>query len=778
MKKAIALGVLLSASLVSFALAQSSAAGRVIEIVAGQPVTFDRNGEQIILHNLQKHLVSVEIDFDSQYLSGHISTVEYPPYTTGTYQMWISKTPGGDPLPGFEKITTTGLGGSFEFKHPSLKALGGRYATPGMFKYLDHGTYYYNLLPSDPTYSSVAHTLRTASMSSQEEAKAFDPSVTLANSAGIANTKNNSSACLALTKSLAKGSKDSLTGGEVTKVQNFLQGSHLSVAPTGYYGDLTVAAVKSFQKEYGISQVGIIGPQTRAKINELSCSGVAPVASKAVSEFTSVAKSVTVQPTYQVVGGIRVTGPFAGQTAQNDSSKVSITTITWEDNSSNKSDTVTIDLLDSGGNRVKTIASDTSNTGNYVWRYDPTLENGTYKISIRGANSSGQSSVFYIGAKTTATNPPNPPVTCPTGYTLVNGSCQSNQPVTPSTGKKYTPPYPDSGQRPSQEQIQAWEQSGYLPFYRKNFQNFSVMSFLNWKMKRENVTSRISGAAPDNEPYGSYIVDDAPQSCGQSQGFTELRERRVSLTAGGTYANGDGMWVSLKKNRAYSFKFVSPKSSGIIVRVNMGTYKAPQSTPIYWTISKSRCDFSYEKLDNMVDVCNGVEHPGWFQDGGARTIYIGMTPEGSVMDKAYCKLDPNQTYYFTFRVEDPRQVKSISERDAFYANLTNLTGFSSANPVKVAFYTPDTPQVQRTTARGLSVEQTLRRWLNAQPNMEEIVSKFGTEPYALVVSFDTMLSPFTMNKLNGGIIDPAKDTQRVMEYYQPGDNDIMFVDGE
>lgn len=59
---------------------------------------------------------------------------------------------------------------------------------------------------------------------------------------------------------------------DVTKLQVFLA-ADASLYPegrvTGYYGSLTVAAVKRFQAKYGISQVGRVGPQTLAKLNEL-----------------------------------------------------------------------------------------------------------------------------------------------------------------------------------------------------------------------------------------------------------------------------------------------------------------------------------------------------------------------------------------------------------------------------------------------------------------------------------------------------------------------------
>lgn len=38
---------------------------------------------------------------------------------------------------------------------------------------------------------------------------------------------------------------------------------------TGYFGPLTYKAVKRFQKKAGIEQVGVVGPKTTAKLNEL-----------------------------------------------------------------------------------------------------------------------------------------------------------------------------------------------------------------------------------------------------------------------------------------------------------------------------------------------------------------------------------------------------------------------------------------------------------------------------------------------------------------------------
>lgn len=70
------------------------------------------------------------------------------------------------------------------------------------------------------------------------------------------------------TKSLQLGMKDP----EVYNLQKLLSQTP-SIYPeaqvTGYFGKATEAAVKKFQEKYGIRITGEVGPQTRAKLNEL-----------------------------------------------------------------------------------------------------------------------------------------------------------------------------------------------------------------------------------------------------------------------------------------------------------------------------------------------------------------------------------------------------------------------------------------------------------------------------------------------------------------------------
>ncbi len=73
---------------------------------------------------------------------------------------------------------------------------------------------------------------------------------------------------LQLTKQLWRGKR----GEEVELLQEILA-TDPEIYPegfvTGYFGPLTYQAVKRFQKEAGIEQVGVVGPKTLGKINEL-----------------------------------------------------------------------------------------------------------------------------------------------------------------------------------------------------------------------------------------------------------------------------------------------------------------------------------------------------------------------------------------------------------------------------------------------------------------------------------------------------------------------------
>lgn len=86
-----------------------------------------------------------------------------------------------------------------------------------------------------------------------------------------------STASAVFAKDLAFGA----LGGDVSRLQELLAADK-SIYPeglvTGYFGSLTVKAVRAFQAKYGISQVGRVGPQTRAKLAEIFGTGQPPAA--------------------------------------------------------------------------------------------------------------------------------------------------------------------------------------------------------------------------------------------------------------------------------------------------------------------------------------------------------------------------------------------------------------------------------------------------------------------------------------------------------------------
>jgi peptidoglycan hydrolase-like protein with peptidoglycan-binding domain len=86
------------------------------------------------------------------------------------------------------------------------------------------------------------------------------------------------SQCVSLLSSnLRYKSRDANTNNEVSTLQDFLQSkNYLTTEPTGYFGLLTVKAVKYFQKANSINPTGYVGLVTRTKIKSLTCGDMIP----------------------------------------------------------------------------------------------------------------------------------------------------------------------------------------------------------------------------------------------------------------------------------------------------------------------------------------------------------------------------------------------------------------------------------------------------------------------------------------------------------------------
>ncbi len=75
------------------------------------------------------------------------------------------------------------------------------------------------------------------------------------------------------------------TGNDVKLLQQFLKvyGVYPEGLVTGYFGPLTEQAVKKFQEEESIDNVGIAGPKTRTRIFEISQQKAKSIATKSIS---------------------------------------------------------------------------------------------------------------------------------------------------------------------------------------------------------------------------------------------------------------------------------------------------------------------------------------------------------------------------------------------------------------------------------------------------------------------------------------------------------------
>ncbi len=106
------------------------------------------------------------------------------------------------------------------------------------------------------------------------------------------------SSCISLVNNLKYRSRDANTNGEVSTLQDFLQSKgYLNSEPTGFFGLMTLNAVKAFQTANSISATGYVGPITRAKISILTCQNSSTTTSS--PEITSFsALQVDADPVY------------------------------------------------------------------------------------------------------------------------------------------------------------------------------------------------------------------------------------------------------------------------------------------------------------------------------------------------------------------------------------------------------------------------------------------------------------------------------------------------
>jgi hypothetical protein len=100
--------------------------------------------------------------------------------------------------------------------------------------------------------------------------------------------------CVGLDANLGVSARDRDQIGPVYRLQQYLQSlGFLKVTPTGYYGVLTLQAVKDFQRAHGVPPTGFVGPLTRAKVRAVSCGDDMPAKDLLISVRTN--KDVYIQ---------------------------------------------------------------------------------------------------------------------------------------------------------------------------------------------------------------------------------------------------------------------------------------------------------------------------------------------------------------------------------------------------------------------------------------------------------------------------------------------------
>ncbi len=84
--------------------------------------------------------------------------------------------------------------------------------------------------------------------------------------------------CLDLNSDLRQGYRDSVNIKNIYNLQAYLKSKgYLNSNPTGFFGPLTLKAVKNFQKDNAIRNTGLVGPLTREFIKKQTCINQNPV---------------------------------------------------------------------------------------------------------------------------------------------------------------------------------------------------------------------------------------------------------------------------------------------------------------------------------------------------------------------------------------------------------------------------------------------------------------------------------------------------------------------
>jgi hypothetical protein len=138
------------------------------------------------------------------------------------------------------------------------------------------------VVTSPATATSTVSTVATSTNTGTATTTGASTSVSRAGSVLGASTYH-------FTRNLRLGS----AGADVSELQRILASlGYLDTSPTGYFGSLTLNAVKKFQKAHGIESIGVVGPQTRTA---LATSNTGDIPTATTTGATSTPQSTAVQ---------------------------------------------------------------------------------------------------------------------------------------------------------------------------------------------------------------------------------------------------------------------------------------------------------------------------------------------------------------------------------------------------------------------------------------------------------------------------------------------------
>ncbi|MBP6949175.1 MAG: peptidoglycan-binding protein [Candidatus Pacebacteria bacterium] len=198
----------------------------------------------------------------------------------------------------------------------------------------------------------------------------------------VTDTVSDQIDCVVITHALKLGSRDANTGGDVTTLQTYLsQANFLDADPTGYFGRATKKAVQDFQRANNITPLGSVGPYTRTKIKEISCTD-------SNTNTTSVNTTPVVNTNTQVVAN-----PSA--TVNTATNQVTTNTATIQANTQTQvfvPAIVPTPIVTNNTNSKPTIlypnGGEVLNYGQSTWiSWTPDTYTGSYDVSIRGVSS-------------------------------------------------------------------------------------------------------------------------------------------------------------------------------------------------------------------------------------------------------------------------------------------------------------------------------------------------------------------------------------------------------